>query len=164
MSTVRPVLFVNFSNQPFSATPYTWPLGSEEQMVDEHCKWDNIPDSFAPHASRYMEEWRAEHFAKHLINRELDKIGKPINDEKLRSEMLKKCIMDKAPEVNSANIDMELMNKNMEPKVVKEVTTELPEVKRFCEFCDSKGGRHKLECPTLKPIEVKSIEFPDLNK
>lgn len=138
MSSVRPVLFVNFTDQPFSAIPYEWPVGSETQMVDEHCKWGGVADSFAPHASRYMEQWRAEHFAKHLLDRELNKLKKPTDDVKLRKEMLEKCIIEKGEEVISENIEMELMNKNIKP------TTEAPAKKK---------GR---------PAKVVEPEFPDL--
>lgn len=37
-----------------------------------------------------------------------------------------------------------------EPEPVQEPEIVEPTVKKFCEFCDSKGGRHKKECPTLK--------------
>lgn len=116
------VLFVNFSNQPFSATPYMWPdprTKEEVPTIDEHCKWDNVPDSFAPGASRYMEDWRAEHFAKHLINRELDKMGKQTNDEKLREDLMKRCVMDQSTPIPTSTVDMELMNRNEEVKAKK---------------------------------------------
>jgi hypothetical protein len=145
--SVRPVLFVNFTDRPFSGVPYQWPAGSEEMSVDEHCKWDGVPDTFAPHASRYMEEWRANHYAKHLINRELDKMGKQINDVKLRGELLAKCIINKGESVENSNIEMELMNKNIKAAEVPNVSSELP--------------KKKLGRPAKTKVEEP--EFADLN-
>lgn len=127
MTTVQ---FVNFSNQPFSGVPYMWPdpqTKEEVSTVDEHCKWDNVPDSFEPGASRYMEDWRAEHYAKHLINRELDKIGKPLSDVTLRAEMMKKCVMDQSAPVEKSQVDMELMNRNIAEKKKSKVKKETKE-------------------------------------
>lgn len=98
--------------------PYLWPEPKTKEMVptaDEHCKWDGVPDSFQPGASRYMEDWRADHYAKHLINRELDKQDKPTSDMKLRADMYKLCVMDQsAIEVPASTVAMELMNQNIE--------------------------------------------------
>lgn len=170
--SVKPVLFVNFSDQPFSGVPYIWPLGQEETVVDEHCKWDGVPDTFASHESRYMEEWRAKHFAKHLINRELDKLNKPNNDTKLLSEMLKKCVLEAGKEVAQSNIGMELMNKNMglsQPSSELPIVVESDEYKEYQEFLKFKAMK------TAPVVEVKKTvkeskatketqEFPDLKK
>ena len=159
---IKPVLFVNFSDQPFSGIPYEWPNFGDDPIVDEHCKWNGEPDSFKPHESRYMEDWRAAHYAKHLINRELDKQNKPTSDMKLRAEMLKKCIIEDSASVVESHIDMTLMNKNMELNKPQETKPEIKEVvkSKFCEFCDSKGVRHLKNCPTLKSESTE--EFADL--
>lgn len=142
---MKTVLFVNFSKQPFSGVPYMWPDPRTKEEVlttDDHCKWDSVPDSFAPGASRYMEDWRAEHYAKHLINRELDRANKPISDIKLREDMLKLCVMDQsAAEVPASTVDMELMNKNATPAVTLE----------------------KSKKKVIKK-ETKEPEFPDLKQ
>lgn len=50
-------LFTNFSTEAF--TGY----------------WDGKPKTFAPGQSLYMPDYLASHFAKHLVNRELLKLG-----------------------------------------------------------------------------------------
>ena len=51
-------LFTNFSTEEF--------IGH----------WDGKPRKFAPGESLYMPDYLAKHFAKHLTNRELIKVGK----------------------------------------------------------------------------------------
>lgn len=50
--------FINISDEPFTG----W--------------WNGVPKTFAPGQEKLMPAWLAEHFAKHLTNRELIKNGK----------------------------------------------------------------------------------------
>ena len=50
----RVVLFTNFTSSPFTGM------------------WDKQEFHFKPGESKYMEFWRARHFAKHLVNQELN--------------------------------------------------------------------------------------------
>lgn len=88
------LIFHNFSSEPFSAIPYTVKnaQGQEVTQVDEHCKWNNEPYSFAPGKSEYMEDWKALHLAKHLVDRELTRMKLDTGNQKARDEMVKKCI------------------------------------------------------------------------
>lgn len=152
---MKTILFVNFTDQPFSGIPYTVKnaQGEEETIVDENCKWDNVPDSFPAHGSRYMEDWRAAHFAKHLIIRELNKLGKSIDDVKLTKEMLEKCLIEKgATDVPSQNIEMELMNLKAPATGPSSHIEQKTEVK--------KKGRPKKEVPAAEAEK----EFADLEK
>lgn len=81
-------LFTNFSTEEF--------IGH----------WDGKPRKFAPGESLYMPTYLAEHFAKHLTNRELLKLGKE------RSTSPK--FPDQVPEF------MELFNKAYTPDEVTE--------------------------------------------
>lgn len=81
-------LFTNFSSEEF--------IGH----------WDGKPRKFAPGESLYMPDYLAQHFAKHLTNRELMKIGKE------RSTSPK--FPDQVPEY------MELFNKAYTPDEVHE--------------------------------------------
>ena len=81
-------LFTNFSSEEF--------IGH----------WDGKPRKFAPGESLYMPDYLAKHFAKHLTNRELIKIGKE------RSTSPK--FPDQVPEF------MELFNKAFTPDEVHE--------------------------------------------
>ena len=154
---MKTVLFVNFTNQPFSGIPYIWPdpkTKEEVETVDEHCKWDNVPDSFAPGKGRYMEDWRAVHFANHLITRELDRMNKPTSDLKLRADLLKKCIFDQSEEINKSQIDMALMNQNA-PKT--EMSAEIPQ--KEADEANTKTAEIKKRG---KPAKVSEPEFADL--
>jgi hypothetical protein len=53
-----------------NATFFNW---SDEAFTGY---WDGKPKTFAPGAKQLMPAWLAEHFAKHLTNRELLKQGK----------------------------------------------------------------------------------------
>lgn len=55
---MKQALFFNFTNKPF--TGY----------------WDGKPTTFKAGEKKYMEEWRARHFAKHLTNKVLLEQGK----------------------------------------------------------------------------------------
>jgi hypothetical protein len=45
--------FVNFSDQPFTGS------------------WNKETETFAAGASKFMPDWLAKHYAKHLVNREI---------------------------------------------------------------------------------------------
>ena len=51
------VKFVNFTDEPFTG------------------KWDSRSKTVAPGQTLYMADYLAYHFAKHLVNRELTKLG-----------------------------------------------------------------------------------------
>lgn len=55
---MKQALFYNFTNKPF--TGY----------------WDGKPTTFKAGEKKYMEDWRAKHFAKHLVNQVLLEQGK----------------------------------------------------------------------------------------
>ena len=106
----RMVLFTNFSDQPF-----TW-------------FWDSIPQTFEAGGSEFMEMWRARHFAKHLINREMQRQDVKYTPEErkfkthlildedslLRVELVKRCI-SQVPESdgNSTNKASQIYEANL---------------------------------------------------
>lgn len=135
------VLFTNFSNEDFTQ------------------KWDNVPYTFKAGESKYLPGYLAEHFAKHLIDRELNKNGKRTDDSS-RQALLNNCgIVANAPQKPSLEAEIELMNINPSSISVLSapISDEIKEIK-FCDTCDSKGGRHKKECPKNK----KESEFEGL--
>ncbi|HEX9503618.1 MAG TPA: hypothetical protein VF974_04840 [Patescibacteria group bacterium] len=147
---MKTILFVNFSKQPFSGVPYMWPHPKSQELVetvDENCKWDGQPETFLPGQSEYMEDWRAEHLAKHLINRELDRNNKAIDDTYERAKMTKLCIMEPGAEVRSSDIDRELMNVKEKSKPVAEVSV-------------SRGRPKKVK----ESVAVTETEFPGLKE
>lgn len=58
---MKVALFINFSNEAFVGM------------------WNSKPEKFAPNGEKgdrkHMEDWKAKHYAKHLVNRELLKKG-----------------------------------------------------------------------------------------
>jgi hypothetical protein len=154
---VKQVLFVNFSDEAF--TGY----------------WNSVPETFAPGQSKHMQDWLARHYAKHLANRELLKAGLEthtspkekdgkIDDAYFLEYFYKAFIADEAaPERTAVQLETDVLNANAG---APPPTTTKPTA--FCDSCDSKGVRHKKECPK-NPAKAPSREpkaedeFPDLN-
>lgn len=65
--------FKNFTN-----TEFTW-------------SFDSIPYTFKAGQEIYLEDYKAEHFAKHLVDRELNEMNKPTDNRVLRKELTDKC-------------------------------------------------------------------------
>ena len=109
---MKTVLFVNFSDEAF--TGY----------------WDSQAYQFAPGQTMYMEDWKAKHFAKHLVNRELLKAGlethtspkekNGVIDDVYFLELFNKAVIDseEAEDVPESMIETEVINKNKKAKKV----------------------------------------------
>lgn len=52
---IKSVVFKNFTDEEFV------------------CSWDGVPYRFPAGKEMYVEDWKAEHFAKHLVNRVMHK-------------------------------------------------------------------------------------------
>lgn len=70
---MQAIQFTNFSTEDF-----TW-------------KFDGIAYTFKAGQTMFLEDFKANHFAKHLIDRELDKKGYSTGDVKRRTEMQTLC-------------------------------------------------------------------------
>lgn len=70
---MKAIKFKNFSEEDFTysfdSIPYTFPAGTE----------------------MFLEDYKAEHFAKHLVDRELNRLRIPTNHPIKRPELLKLC-------------------------------------------------------------------------
>lgn len=84
----KAVMFVNFSDEIFSGTPYIGKDGKE--CVDEHCKWDGSPFRFEPGEVQYLPEFQFRRLQKHLVDREMNRAGVPTNNH-LRKDYETKC-------------------------------------------------------------------------
>jgi hypothetical protein len=93
---MQAIKFKNFSNEDFS-----W-------------SWNNMPYVFKAGESIFLEDFKATHFAKHLIDRELNKLGFQTNDMAKRSELISQCF---PPE--EAISTLEALQINEEEKIVK---------------------------------------------
>jgi len=106
-------------------------------------KWDNVDYTFEAGESEMVQDYLANHFAKHLAQREINKKNFLMTSPKFK-EFYDKCF--KGEEVSAESklkLEMEIAKANEKKDEPKK------ENKRFCEFCDSKGGRHLKGCPTL---------------
>lgn len=76
--------------------------------------WDSDPYTFPAGQTVYMEDWKAVHFAKHLVDRELLQNGLMVNHQS-RVELERKCLqMEGTKEVEEGRISMEIENSNRE--------------------------------------------------
>ena len=66
---VKSVVFKNFTDEEFV------------------CSWDSVPYRFPAGKEMYVEDWKAEHFAKHLVDRVMNKKG-IITSNKLERNVL----------------------------------------------------------------------------
>ena len=66
--------FVNFTSEAF-----TW-------------NFNGMAYTFQPNQAMFLEDYKAEHFAKHLIDRELNAQGIPTNNMAKRAELEKLCL------------------------------------------------------------------------
>jgi hypothetical protein len=74
--------------------------------------WDSVSYSFKAGQQVYMEDWKCEHFAKHLALREAQKKGLEGNPSML-NEFMKRCIISDAPvveEADASKLKTELLN------------------------------------------------------
>lgn len=97
----KAVQFRNFSDEAFS-----W-------------QFDKVTYTFPANQTIYLEDYKAFHFAKHLVDRELQKQGIRTDDINARKTMLNKCFT--GDEVTM----QEMFNANIEPD--KEPAIEKPQ-------------------------------------
>lgn len=133
MSNSTMVLFTNFSDEDFS-----------------HAH-GGMMHSFKAGQEVYLEEEKAHHFAKHLIDRELNKLSEEKNEEirkkatnlweanghyvdltkneQMRKEMMKKCLSDISSEDVDEDmpVDVQVKNKNMKSEKTKRASVKKEE-------------------------------------
>lgn len=116
--------------------------------------WDSVAYTIKSGQEVLLQSYIAISLAKDLAMREIGKRDRqatinPSQDETgfftnevFRSEVQKYISSESIQEETPEKLEMAILS----------------EQKQFCKFCDSKGVRHKKDCPTLK----KEEEFPDL--
>lgn len=133
----RTVVFINWSGHEF--TGY----------------WNSIPYKFQAGEKKYMEEWRARHFAKHLANRELLRDGHENDtspklkdgkyDNERFNEYLNKAIIDVEVQPSEpADVGLDVLNRNL-PELNEDPVEEVVVLK--------KSGRPKKAKPSTPSDE-----------
>ncbi len=108
------VLFTNWLNEDF--------IG----------KWAKVEEMFKSGQSKWLENWKAVHYAKHLVDQHLNNQGTPTSHF-TREDLAKKCFGEDVESSAESNIQSEIYNKNKEleskPKeeVKESVKQEKPE-------------------------------------
>jgi hypothetical protein len=89
-------------------------------------KFDGIPYTFKAGQEMFLEDFKAEHFAKHLTDRELTKGGFHTNNEEKRHELTAKCFptSEIVTPVEALNI-----NETKKVKKAKKVEEEFEDLK-----------------------------------
>lgn len=133
---MKTALFVNFSDEAFT------------------CSWDGKEYTFAPRERKFMQDFLAAHFAKHLANRELLKLGhenatspkKPEQVPLFKEFFDKACIVDEDQmEKNEVDTEMELANKPETPKVDQAVSPKQTETPSVSEEAEEEGEEDESE-------------------
>lgn len=100
-----------------------------KNFTDEEFSWkhDGVPYTFAPGQEIFLEDFKAEHFAKHLVDREINKTGKRTDYLPLRQELTAKCFPsdEVVTPLEALNIE-----ENKKVKKVKKVEPEFEDLKK----------------------------------
>lgn len=110
---VKSVVFKNFTDEEFV------------------CSWDGTPYRFAPGKEMYVEDWKAEHFAKHLVDRVMHKAGMITSNMQDRTPLLAKALPgepsltpEEALDVNTREEIKEKVDEVRKSKASKKVVQE----------------------------------------
>ena len=125
---VKSVVFKNFMDEEFV------------------CSWDGVPYRFAAGKEMYVEDWKAAHFAKHLVNKAMYKM-KSAKEVILTNMVLRNKLLALALPTGGAISTEEAFDANAREEVAEKVA-EVKEVKK-------RGRPSKV---------VEEEEFADLTK
>lgn len=95
----------------FSDTDFTW-------------KFDGIEYTFPAGSVMFLEDFKAEHFAKHLIDRELTKAGSHTDNKTARAELFAKCFPSAEVVTPVEALNIEETKKAVSKKKGKKVVVE----------------------------------------
>lgn len=85
---VKSVVFKNFTDEEFV------------------CSWDGTPYRFAPGKEMYVEDWKATHFAKHLVDRVMHKKNMITSNMVERNKFLAQALPTEAPITAEEALDL----------------------------------------------------------
>ena len=125
---VKSVVFKNFDTEEFV------------------CSWDSVPYRFAPGKEMYVEDWKAAHFAKHLVNKVMNRGGMITTNMVQRNPLLEKALPDSVAitpeEALDTNTREEIAEKTKE---IKEKAKKTSKVVAEEEFSDLKKEEKPLK-------------------
>lgn len=90
---IKAIKFKNFTDEDF-----TW-------------KFDGVPYTFKAGMEMYLEDFKAYHFTKHLVDRELNKLGVPTNNLTERKVLEDKCLPQDEVVTREEAIDLNEISK-----------------------------------------------------
>lgn len=121
--------------------------------------WDGVPYPIKKGQSVYFEDWKARHFAKHLVDREMNKLGKATNDPS-RELLVQKCFGESV----EIKAESDILNMNKKTLNVSNEISKGDEVERLKKIVEEQNKKiealmNKVEKPEEK-IEEKPEEKP----
>lgn len=102
-----------------------------KNFTDRDFTWsfDSIPYVFKAGQTIYLEEFKAKHFAKHLVDRELNLVGIPTNNKSERDKLEKLCFPS-----DEVVTPLEALNINEAEKKSTKKTSKKVEEKEFTDL------------------------------
>lgn len=122
---VKSVVFKNFTDKEFV------------------CSWDSVPYRFPAGKEMYVEDWKANHFAKHLVDRVMNEKKMITSNMVERKKLLAEALPEGLSLTKEEAYDLHAREENKETEKIEEVKVEA-----------KKKGR-----PSKKVVEE---EFADL--
>lgn len=92
-----------------------------KNWTDEDFAWkhDGVLFEFKAGQEIFLEDYKADHFAKHLVDREINKLGKRTDYIPLREELTSKCFP-----TDEVVTPLEALNLNEKAKIVRKKKVE----------------------------------------
>ena len=137
-------LFVNWTNEDF-----TW-------------DWDGSPTTIKAGDSIYFEAWKAQHFAKHLTDREMNKKGILTNDPR-RTDFYSKCFKKADEEIELAATEEATDEKEVEEKADDAKNSAMNKNEEIKNRIGSKAKRGRPKRVEEVEEEKEEEEFEGLN-
>lgn len=100
---VKSVVFKNFDREEFV------------------CSWDGTPYRFPPGKEMYVEDWKAEHFAKHLIDKIMNRNNQITSNKFVRDQLLPQALPPETSISTEEALDLNAREKLAEVKAEEKV-------------------------------------------
>ena len=93
-----------------------------QNFTDQDFTWsfDSIPYTFKAGETIYLEDFKAKHFAKHLVDRELNRLNIPTNNMTKRAELESKCFPTAETVSVEKALDIEARKKEVREEPMRE--------------------------------------------